>query len=506
MDKELNKRQSTVLIVSVFVIAICGLIYELIVGTLSSYLFGNSVTQFSLTIGLFMTSMGIGSYASRWINRTPLTWFILLEVAIAAIGGVSAALLYIVFAVSDFYHLVMVLLILIIGGLIGLEIPLLTRIIGGRDALKDTLANVLAFDYLGALIASLLFPLLLLPYLGLLKTSFATGLLNLLVAGANAWTFRTHLKKRRSLTRVVGVVALGLLAGLVWSPWLTTFFERHMYDDTVIYTEQTPYQRIVITRWGKDIRLYLDGGLQFSSMDEYRYHEALVHPAMSLTQSRENVLVLGGGDGPVARELLKYDDVRTITVVDIDPQMTQLARTHPAILAINEGALNDPRVNLVHEDAYRYLEETAELFGVIIIDLPDPNNEGLGKLYSREFYKLVQRHLAQGGMVVTQATSPYFARESFWCIAHTLADTGLVTLPYHVYIPSFGDWGFVLAAHQPIQPERFTLGVSVRFFSSEVFAASQVFDGDVAELETEVNNLDSQVVLRYYEKGWKRWQ
>ncbi|MBA3530356.1 MAG: polyamine aminopropyltransferase [Ardenticatenales bacterium] len=502
----LSSRQSTLLLFSVFVIAICGLIYELIIGTLSSYLFGNSVVYFSLTIGLFMSAMGVGSYASRWITRSLLGWFILLEIAIGLAGGVSAALLYAVFATTPYYHIAMVLLTFLVGGMVGMEIPILTRLSSSsEESIKDALANVLAFDYLGALIASVLFPLLLLPELGVLKTAFVTGLLNMAVVFLNLHTFRDRLRQWRQLLGVSVTVTLLLLAGTAWSFQLTSFFEMQLYEDAIIYTQQTRYQRIVMTRWGEDVRLFLDGNLQFSTRDEYRYHEPLVHPALSLTRSRESILILGGGDGLAVREILKYEDVQPIELVDIDPAMTELANSHPVILAANEGALMDPRVELVHQDAFKYLEEGAEQFGVIIIDLPDPNNESLGKLYTREFYKMVRRHLAGGGVVAVQATSPYFARETFWCIVHTAADAGFQTWPYHTYIPSFGDWGFFLATAHPIEPEAFTVQVPMRYLTPEVLAGSFIFDSDTSEVETKINTLDSQVVLRYYEKGWKQW-
>jgi spermidine synthase len=501
----LTKRQTTTLMVSVFIISICALVYELIIGTISSYLFGNSVVYFSVTIGLFMSAMGLGSYASRWVTRSVLGWFILIEIVIALAGGVSAALLYTVFATSELYPLAMVLLIVTVGGFIGMEIPLLTRLSGGKESLKDTLANVLAFDYLGALLGSLLFPLVLLPELGLLKTGFATGLLNMLVVALNIGMFRERLTHWKRLAGVAGVAALVLLAGVIWSAQLTSLFEKQLYTDEIIYTHQTTYQRIVMTRWGDDLRLYLDGNLQFSLQDEYRYHEPLVHPAMSLTRSREAVLMLGGGDGLAAREVFKYPDVQRLVLVDIDPAMTSLARSHPSLLDANQQALLDERVELVHQDAFTYLAESAEQFGVIIIDLPDPNNESLGKLYSREFYTLVRRHLARGGVLVSQATSPYFARETYWCIVHSAADVGMQTWPYHVYVPSFGDWGFFLAAEHDIQPERFAPTVATRYLTPELFAASRLFDSDMAELPTEVNRLDHQIILRYYEQGWRRW-
>jgi spermidine synthase len=325
------------------------------------------------------------------------------------------------------------------------------------------------------------------------------------LAAVNIWTFRERLLRWRQLAVVAGVVASLLLAGGVWAVRLTSFFEERLYEDEIIYSRQSPYQRIILTRWGEDVRLFLDGNLQFSAQDEYRYHELLTHPAMSLTRSRESVLVLGGGDGLVAREAFKYDDVQRLVLVDIDPAMTELARTHPALLAINERSLHDPRVELVHQDAFTYLAETAELFGVVIADLPDPNSESLGKLYSREFYKMVRRRLAVGGVLASQATSPYFARETFWCIVHTAADVDLQVWPYHVYVPSFGDWGFFLAAEHRLVPEGLSFDVDTRYLNADLWATTFVFDSDITEVETEVNTLDSQVILDYYEQGWKRW-
>ena len=498
-------RQAPVLLVSVFIIAICGLIYELVVGTLSSYLFGNSVAHFSVTIGLFMSAMGVGAYVSRRITNNLLVWFVAVEMGVGLAGGVSAALLYAVFATSAYYHVAMVVLILVIGTLIGMEIPLVTRILGGWQALKDTLSNVLAFDYLGALIASVLFPLVLLPQLGLLNTAFATGLLNVAVVGVVLYAFRQHLLPLRRLAMLNTALAVGLLAGVLWSNPLTTYFEKKLYVDDIIYTQQTPYQRIVMTRWGSDIRLFLDGALQFSAQDEYRYHEPLVHPAMTLSRSRETVLILGGGDGLAAREVLKYDDVQRLVLVDLDPAMTQLGQSYPPLLQLNERALLDPRVEIVNEDAFSYLAESSELFSVILIDLPDPNNESLGKLYSTSFYTIVRRHLARGGIVASQATSPYFARKAYWSIIHTAAASGLKPYPYHTYIPSFGDWGFFLAAEHDLDVTTYAPRLPMRYLTPALFQVSFLFDNDIAEVETDINTLDNQIILAYYDQGWKRW-
>jgi len=498
--------QTRTLFISVFIIAICGLIYELSVGALSSYLLGNSVTHFSITIGLFMSAMGVGSFASRLVKGRVLSAFILVEIGIGLVGGSSAALLYAVFAASDYYYVAMVVLILIIGAFIGMEIPLLTRLVGGRQSLKDATANVLAFDYIGALLGAIIFPIILLPQLGLLQTAFAMGLLNLAVVWMNLWVFRDRLKDALELAGLSMLASIILLAGLAWSAQITSYFERRLYRDEIIYADQTPYQRIILTRWRDDVRLFLDGNLQFSAQDEYRYHEMLVHPAMSLSRSRESVLVLGGGDGMVAREAFKHDDVQRLVLVDIDPAITDLARAHPAIRAVNEDALLDPRVELVHQDAYKFLEETSEQFGVIIIDLPDPNNESLGKLYSKSFYSLAQRHLAQGGVMASQAASPYFVREAYWSIIHTASSIGWHIVPYRAYIPSFGDWGFFLASDHRLNLDAFNPLVPTRYLTPELFAGSLRFDSDTDEVETEINTLDSQILLRYYEKGWQQWR
>ena len=502
---QLTERQAKALLLSVFILAACGLTYELIIGALSSYLFGSSVTHFSLVIGLFLSAMGLGSFASRRISSSVLQWFVSLEIALGLIGGGSAAILYAVFATSPYYYLAMVLLILMIGGLIGIEIPLLARMLGGRRELKDTLADLLAFDYLGALLAAVLFPLVLLPQFGLLRTSFATGLLNLVVGLSVLWMFRSRLTGSPRLAFLGGFMGLVLVSGTAWSTELTSVFEKRLYQDEILYARQSTYQRIVLTRWAEDLRLYLDGDIQFSSLDEYRYHELLVHPAMSLSRSRESVLILGGGDGLALREVLKYEELSRVVLVDIDPYVTTLASSFPPLRDLNQDSMLDPRVEILNQDGFKFLEESAELFGVILVDLPDPSNESVGKLYSKSFYELAARHLSEGGALASQATSPYFAREAYWCIVHTAAAANLQVWPYHHYIPSFGDWGFFIASKMNLRPSSFAPMVPTRYLSAELFASAAVFDPDTAEVETEINSLDSQVVLRYYQRGWNQW-
>ncbi|RME24283.1 MAG: hypothetical protein D6806_09850 [Deltaproteobacteria bacterium] len=309
-----------------------------------------------------------------------------------------------------------------------------------------------------------------------------------------------------------GLSALLLLAGLLTGARTTRWLEDALYQDEIVYAATTPYQRIVITRWRNDIRLFIDGNIQFSSADEFRYHEALVHPAMSLVPGARRILLLGGGDGLAAREVLKYGTVRRIDLVDLDPVMTGLFSKQPELVALNEGSLLDERLAVHNEDAWKFLERANGAWDVVLIDLPDPNNESLARLYTRSFYRLVFKHLSQRGLMVTQATSPFYATDAFWCIYNTVAATRYGpdgarphVAAYHVDVPSFGDWGFVMAAKFPIGPERISVKVPTRFLTDEVAKALFVFSPDIAHRPTAVNRLDEPVLLRLYESGFRRY-
>ncbi|MGJ3240713.1 MAG: polyamine aminopropyltransferase [Anaerolineae bacterium] len=504
-----SRRERVTLLFAVLIIAICALIYELIVATLSSYLLGDSITQFSFTIGFFLFAMGIGSLLSRRIKRHTLRWFIVVEFAVALFGGTSALILYAVFSYADvYYYAMMICVSLAIGICVGLEIPLLTRIVADRSDLSTALADVLSIDYLGALVGSLAFPVILLPLLGVTQTAFVMALLNISVATMVLHVFNEKLSPRWS--RTLWVSALGIagimLGGVLFSTDLTRILEQRLYSANIIYAEQTPYQRIVLTARNTDYRLYINGNLQFSTLDEYRYHEMLVHPAMMASRSRERVLILGGGDGFVAREVLKHDDVQSVTVVDLDPAITELARHFAVMERFNEDALDDPRVTIIHEDAFTYIAEGADIFNVIIMDLPDPNNESLSKLYSDSFYRMVRLRLAPDGALVTQATSPYFARRSFWTIDNTLQSAELHTIPLHANVPTFGEWGFIIATPHTT-PTLTVPDVPLRYLTAQTLDHAQYFDPDLAYQDTydAINTLDHPVLPRFYEADWRIW-
>lgn len=494
-----------ILVLSVFVVASCGLSYELVAGALSSYLLGDSVLQFSTIIGTYLFAMGVGAHLSRYVeDRDALGRFVDIELMVGVLGGTSATLLFLIFAwMSAPFRSVLYLVVFLIGVLVGMEIPLVMRVLNRQGAhFRDLVSRVLTFDYLGALAVSLLFPLLLAPRLGLSRTAFLFGMLNTAVALWTTWHFRAELARVRTRMTRGGIVLVLLAGGLLLSDRLTQLAEQGVFGDPIVYTETTPYQRIVLTRWHDDIRLYLNGNLQFSSRDEYRYHEALVLPALEALPGARRVLVLGGGDGLALRQILKYPNIASITLVDLDPAMPRLFSTSAPLRALNGDAYLNPRVHVVHADAGQWLEGEVGSFDLILADFPDPSNYGLGKLYSVPVYRLMARHLAAGGYLVVQSTSPYFAPHAFWCVDATLREAGFHTWPYHAYVPSFGEWGFVLAGLRPgyTPPDHYR--VPTRFLDAESTKEMFRFPADMTPPEVEPNRLNTQPLVRYFEEDW----
>lgn len=452
-----------------------------------------------------MSFMGVGSFLSKFISGNLIERFIQVELWLGVVGGVSAAALYLSFSLTEFYYVVAFGFIAGISCLVGIELPLVARMLRDYQSFKDAVAHIFTADYIGALVASILFPLVLLPYLGIVKTAAAMGIVNLLVALVCANEFKFSLPRlnlHRGLA-LSGICALLLL--FASSSGVTSFFERFLYEDEIIYSEQTSYQKIVVTKFKNDIRLFLNGDLQFSSVDEYRYHESLVHVPMSIAANHESVLVLGGGDGHAVREILKYSDVRKITVVDIDPAITKLGASNPIFLELNKSAFKSPKVEIKNEDAWKFIEGSAETFSTIIIDLPDPNDFSLGRLYSKEFYLLLRKRLAPDGVLVTQSTSPYLSREPFWIINQTLKEVFSSVVPYSAYIPSFGQWGFNLAANRVLDVATARVSVPTRYLTPEVLRTLFVFDSDTSPLPVETNHLDNQRLVQAYDRSWEEW-
>ncbi len=503
------------LLASVFLIAACGLVYELAAGALASYLLGDSVTQFSTVIGTYLFAMGVGSWLSRWLERQLVAHFLRIELLVGLVGGLLPAALFLAHnslpaGQGWAFRVLLYALVLGVGALVGLEIPLVMRILkrqfSERYALRDLVSQVLTFDYLGALAVALAFPLLLVPQLGLVRTGLVFGLLNAAVAVWALWLFRGELRcwgaHALACAAVIGVLAVALAQ----ADRLTRWSEERFYGEHIVYQAQSDYQRIVVTGGPAGTRLFLNGNLQFHERDEYRYHEALVHPALAAQGAAKRVLVLGGGDGMAVREILKHPTVQSVTLVELDPHMTRLFADEPRLAALNAGALRSPKLTVVNADAWTWLEAQRgpeAVWDVIVIDFPDPSNFALGKLYTTSFYQVVDQHLSAGGFLAVQTTSPLLARRSFWTVVTTLEAVGLQTWPYHAHVPSFGEWGFVLAGRRPWRMPT-ALPEGLRFLTPAGLPALFQFPPDMSRLPAEPNRLSDQRLVRTFEEEWGR--
>lgn len=485
---------------AVFLISACGLGYQLIAGSVSSYLLGDSVTQFSITIGLYLSALGVGSYLTKYIEKDLADRFIHVELAVAVAGGFSAIAILFASISAVWFRPLLYFNILVVGSLVGIEIPLLMRILKEELDFKDLLAKVLAWDYIGALAVALVFPIVLLPRMGLVRASLALGLLNAAVALWSVGLFKEQVKRPVGMRLQAGVVLSILAIGFAYARKLTMLSEHQFYANEIVHAETTPYQRVVVTRSPRDFQLFLSGALQFSSGDEYRYHEALVHPACAAAEEPRRVLVLGGGDGLAVREILRHPEVERVTVVDLDAAVTRLAQEYPPLALLNEHSLADPRVTVVNADAMAWLQEDHGLWDVAIVDFPDPHSFSIGKLYTRTFYERLAQRLAPDGAIAVQSTNPRQAPRSYWCIAKTLREAGWFVRPYRCGVPSFGEWGFMLAARRQVAVPS-TLPDGCRFLTPEFLPTLFELPADVRSPEdVEPNRLNTQALVRYYER------
>ncbi|MFW6640066.1 polyamine aminopropyltransferase [Nocardiopsis algeriensis] len=494
---------------AVFLCAACGLVYELALVAIGSYLLGDTITQASIVLSVMVFAMGVGSLLSKRFTGSAAVAFAVIEGLLSLVGGLSVLLLYGAFAWLSAYGFALVLLAFAIGVLIGMEIPLLMTLIQRirRQEASEAVADLFAADYVGGLIGGLAFPFLLLPLLGLPKGVLMVGALNAVVGVAVVlWLFRGELARGVQVFLGAGLVGVLTVLGLAfaYADQFEVDARQALYRDPIVHAERSEYQEIVLTRSldGQDVRLFLNGDLQFSTLDEYRYHESLVHPAMA--GPHEDVLVLGGGDGLALREILAYDDVASVTLVDLDPAVVELASTEPVIEELNEGSFEDPRLEVVHTDAFQWLRENTEEFDVVVADLPDGQDVGTSKLYSVEFYSLVRHAMADEGRVVVQAGSPFFAPEAYWSVGHSLEAADLAATPYNVDVPSFGNWGFYLAAADTAPelevPED---APPLRFLDEALLEAAQVFPRDRRDEGVQESTLMHPRVIDYHKGAWK---
>lgn len=499
----MTSQQWHLLLLSAAISSASGLASELLLGTLASYLVGNEALSYGIAVGGFLAAMGVGSYLSRFVGNqgnTLLTAFMTVELLIAPLNAMLPLGLFILFIIGGEIWLGLAFVTLILGTLAGLEIPLLTRMVETEKGVKDALAGVLAMDYFGALVGSLAFPVVLLPLVGMFPAAAILGILPAVMVFFLGRAFPEF-----SQWRFFGLSIALLLTffAIVVVPF-SQRLEENLYGAPIVGQTQSAYQRLVLTRRGNDLRLFLDGDLQFSTTDEYRYHEALVHPALSAVAEPKHILLLGAGDGLALREVLKWDSVEKITLIELDPKVVEWASTYPALVAANQNAFSDPRVNIIYGDAFQLVSEIEQTFDVILADFPDPDRNVLAKLYSLGFYRQLQAHLSSQGVLVTQGSSPFFAPKAFSCIATTLEAINFKVYPYTVNVPSFGPWGFVLATNRSLQPETGQpLPIPTRFLTPEILSSLFVLPKDMIIKDVDVNTLAHPVIVNYERD--RRW-
>jgi spermidine synthase len=451
---------------AVFVCAACGLVYELELVALASYLIGDSVTQASVVLSVMVFAMGCGSLLAKRLRARPAVAFAAVEAALALVGGLSVMALYACFAWCGHARVAVVGCAFAIGLLIGAEVPLLMTLVQRirRQDAGGAVADLFAADYVGALVGGLAFPFLLLPHFGQLTGALATGMVNAAAGGAVVlWLFRRDLSTpawvRLLLVNVLVLGVLGAAAGAAGP------FERAagraMYGGPVRVDEHSAVQEIVLTGGGSPaqaghLRLFLDGWLRACGEDTAAYQQALVDPAM-LPGNGVRVLVLGGGDGLTAGRVLRYAGVRLVTVVDPDPALLRLARTDPVLSALGGHAFADRRVRAVAGDLFGWLRgrgAARSRYDLIIVDLPDPGASASAKLYAEEFYGLAARALAPGGRIALPAgRDPH----TLWTLESTLSAAGLHSAAYAAGRPgcavpslpkSSAPWRFLVAVRR----------------------------------------------------------
>lgn len=505
--------KSNILKLALFATGLSGIVAEYVLSTLATYFLGDSVFQWTMIVSIMLFSMGLGSRISRYISGDLLQRFIYIEFTLSLITAFVSVMTYLSSAYYGDNTIIIYGLSILVGLLIGMEIPLVMRLNDEHEELKINVSSVMEKDYYGSLLGGVFFAFIGLPYLGLTYTPFILGSINFLVACLLIyilWKSINAKYKTRLLVMITGV-AIIIGAGAIWAKSIIDYGEELRYKDRVILSEQTRYQRIVITQSKEAYWLFINGNQQLSSIDEIMYHEPLVHPVMGLLKNPKHILVMGGGDGGAVREILKYPSVEKITLVDLDPRMTELGQTQDWLVRMNQNALNDPKVEIINADGFTWLESNQTYYDAVIIDLPDPKTVELGRLYSYEFYQLCYNHLRPNGVITTQAGSPYYAARAFNCIDITMTEAGFTTAPLHNQVVTLGEWGWVLGVKggekeevkNALQALSFP-DIQTEWLNKEAMTlmtsfGKKVFPDD--DKPVEVNRIHNPVLYKYYLKG-----
>lgn len=499
---------------ALFATGLSGIVAEYILSTLATYFLGDSVFQWTMVLSMMLFAMGLGSRISKYMDKHLFERFIIIEFALSLLASFCALITYQMAAYTDFLHILIYGLAVLVGLFIGMEIPLVMRINNEYEALKVNISAVMEKDYFGSLAGGLFFAFVGVPYLGLTYTPFVLGSINFLVAVVLYWRFRdiVHKPIRIPLAATTVLVFLMIGAGTYFAEPIIRFGEQKRYTDKVIFSKLTRYQQIVVTQFKEYYWLYLNSHQQLSTLDEHLYHEPLVHPPMKLAKAPQDVLILGGGDGCAVREVLKYPTVKSVTLIDLDSVMTNMGKYHPIFRSLNKEAFFDEKVKVINTDAFTHLADVSTQFwDVIIIDFPDPRNIELNRLYTLEFYRHCRNHLRPNGVMITQAGSPYYAAMAFRSVEKTMRAAGLNVIPLHNQVLTMGEWGWVMGSRSV--PEDSIKGVlqqvryddiETQWINNEAMKLITSFGKEVIKIDTarvEVNKVHDPVLYRLYNDG-----
>ncbi len=503
---QIERRRKLLLFVAA-IIAGAGVAYELSLMLLGTITIGSTERANAIVLGTAMLGMGLGAtFGGRWKDQ-PVTAFIKVEAGLAVLGASAAPFLYWTWARMDAFWGPLLAVSLLIGACIGAEMPLLAALNDrlSRQEAATVVANYSAADYFGALVGAVGFAFLVRPVFGIVEGTILIAVINLAAAAAVA--FIVPGAEARKATAWVGAGALALVVLSLLAPPVVRDGRQALYRDPIIAQQESGVQQLVVTSRVHpggvvDTRLFLDNDLQLSSIDEHRYHEALVHPAVS---GASDVLILGGGDCLAAREALRHRSVTTITLVELDPAVVDLMRTVPELQQLQDGACDDDRLEIIHDDAFTWAGRAeAGRYDAIVVDFPDPDTPSLGRLYSAEMYGQLRDILAPDGLLVVQCGSPFFAPRAYWTCAETMEAAGFHLLPYHVDVPSFGDWGFHLASPDGAPRPSLEPIDGLRFIDDQVLAAATVFPADVARsrFDVEISTILEPTIVDAAQRAW----
>ncbi len=549
----------TLLILIMAILAGCGLIYEYLLSHYAGRVLGIMESTIYTMIGLMIVAMGLGAFAARKIHCA-YNGFIWLELMIALLGtsailiiggaiaftqlipqllaetfnlppdvlprgGIFKTLSYIALKSPYFFGFAL-------GFLIGMEIPLIARVreLIHKKHLKNNLGTMYGADYVGAGIGAAIWVTCLLS-MNISQASALTASFNLLAGGLFMYRFWPELTWRKTLVGLHGILALIIVVIFFQgNAWLNQM-SNMLYLDKVVYSDKTRYQQLTFTQRNISqhntaiTNFYLNGRLQFSSSDEFIYHDYLVAPVLAGSARQDNILIIGGGDGLALRDVLRWQP-KEVTLVDLDKQLMQIFKNPTSVLddftakqvkLLTQNSLNDERVNLIYADAFLAIDtfiENNQHFDAIIVDLPDPSHPDLNKLYSVNFYARLKLLLAGDGLIGIQSTSPYHAQDAFISVAKTLATAGFPSVEqYHDNVPSFGEWGWTIASKMGEKPSTRlskldSLPISGGWLTNDLLNAAFIFpDNFYQNADTvPVNYLGSNVIYQLHQQAWQSQQ